>query len=256
VALGPIVAGFLFNNMLPMLFIGDALTSFIAVLLVWTNIKDGKHEKIESAVYSEEEKEEKGSILNALLKRPQILVFLIIYVVYSFSYTQHRFSLPLTVEAIFSNSGAEKFGFLMSINAFSVLLFTVGITSLTKGLKPLVNIIIAGVLYAVGFGMIGGINSFYLFVLSTILWTIGEILVVTNFGVYMANNSPSNFRARFSALGSLSWAIGGALGTSAGGKYIQVFGLSSIWSLTFVLSIIGAALMFLLLIYSNRKARS
>lgn len=38
VALGPLLAGMLFKRMLPLLFIGDAITSFIAVFLVATNI--------------------------------------------------------------------------------------------------------------------------------------------------------------------------------------------------------------------------
>ena len=39
VALGPLVAGFLFNHYIPLIFIGDAITSFIAVTLVVLNIK-------------------------------------------------------------------------------------------------------------------------------------------------------------------------------------------------------------------------
>jgi MFS family permease len=241
VALGPIVAGFLFNNFLPMLFIGDAFTSFIAMLLIWKNIKEMKPENLKETVYSETEKEEKGSTINALLKRPQIPFFLLVYIIYSFVYTQHRFSLPLTTDVIFGESGASKFGLLMSINAFTVLFCTVTVTSLTKRFKPLVNITIAGIFYAIGFGMLGLINNYFLFVLSTIIWTIGEILVVTNFGVYLADNSPSNFRARFNAIGSLSWSIGAALGSSIAGKFIQEVGLDYIWLLTFLLSIAGIA---------------
>jgi MFS family permease len=105
----------------------------------------------------------------------------------------------------------------------------------------------------IGFGMLGLIHSYYLFILSTIIWTLGEILVVTNFGVYLADNSPSNFRARFSAMGSLSWSIGAALGTSVAEKFIQEAGLNYIWLLTFILSIIGTAGMVGILIYGWKK---
>ncbi len=244
VALGPIVAGFLFKNLLPLLFIGDAITSFIAMFLIWFNVKEVKSEDLKKTVYTEKEKEEKGNVITALLKRPQIAFFLLTYIIYSFIYTQHRFSLPLTADAIFGESGASKFGILMSINAFTVLFCTVGVTSLTKRFRPLINITIAGIFYAVGFGMLGLVNSYPLFVASTIIWTIGEILVVTNFGVYMADNSPSNFRARFNAVGSLSWSMGAALGTSVAGKFIEEIGLNYIWPLTFVLSIIGIIGMY------------
>lgn len=251
VAIGPVVAGFLFNNYLPMLFLGDALTSFIALFLVWRYVKDVKPEQIHDTAYTEKEKVEKGSTINALLKRPEIILFLLVYILYSFVYTQHRFSLPLTADLIFGKSGASIFGILMSVNAITVLICTVGVTSYTKHLKPIVNIMMAGILYAIGFGMLGMIHTFPMFVLSTIIWTLGEILVVTNFSVYLANNSPSNFRARFSAVGSLSWSIGAALGTSVSGKFIQEIGLNYIWPLTFVLALAGTAGM--LAIYMSAK---
>jgi MFS family permease len=252
VALGPIVAGFLFNNLLPMLFIGDALTSFIALYLIWKNVKEVKPEDLSNITYTEEEKEEKGNVLDVLLKKPQITIFLIVYILYSFVYTQHRFSLPLTVDDVFGSTGASKFGILMSINAFTVLFCTVAVTAFTKHFKPLINISIAGLTYAVGFGMIGLIHSYEMFILSTIIWTIGEILVVTNFGVYLANHSPSNFRARFNAVGSLSWSIGAALGTSVAGKFVQEFSLNSLWFLTFVLSLIGTVGMLLILVFQGK----
>ena len=253
VALGPIVAGFLFKNLLPLLFIGDALTSFIAMFLIWRNVKEVKADELKKTVYTEQEKEEKGNVLTALLKRPQITFFLLTYIIYSFIYTQHRFSLPLTAEAIFGESGASKFGILMSINAFTVLFCTVGVTSLTKRFRPLINITIAGIFYAMGFGMLGFVNSYPFFILSTVIWTIGEILVVTNFGVYLADNSPSNFRARFNAIGSLSWSIGAALGTSIAGKFIEEIGLNYIWPLTFILSLIGIAGMYSIYINGLRR---
>ncbi|MBH1940570.1 MFS transporter [Mobilitalea sibirica] len=244
VALGPIVAGFLFHNLLPLLFIGDALTSIIALFLIWKNVKEVEPEHLQETIYSEKEKEEKGSTICALIKRPQITFFLIVYLFYSFVYTQHSFSLPLTADLVFGEAGASRFGLLMSINAFTVLFCTVAVTTVTKNLKPIINITIAGIFYAIGFGMLSFIQSYPMFILSTIIWTLGEILVVTNFGVYMAENSPSNFRARFSAVGSLSWSIGGALGTSIAGSFIELNGLKSIWLLSIILSLFGAAGMY------------
>lgn len=252
VAIGPIIAGFLFNNYLPMLFIGDAATSLIAVLFVAINIKETDSTFIKQAVVSKEN-EPCENVIGALLKKPEVLIFLIIYMIYSFVYTQHRFSLPLMMNDVFLSDGSKMFGMLMSINAITVIGLTIIVTKATKGRSTLSNIIIAGVFYAVGFGMIGIIKVFPLFVVSTILWTIGEILVVTNFGVYLANNSPSNFVARFNAIGSLSWAIGSAAGTSFMGKYIDLMGINAVWPLTFFLAIIGTGLMIILKIYFRKN---
>lgn len=255
VALGPIVAGFLFNHSLPLLFIGDALTSFIAVSLVLIHVKVVNPVTLEVAA-TQEENDEPGNPLQVLFKRPRIIILLLIYIIYSAVYIQHGFSLPLMLDNRFLAQGPQKFGLLMSINALTVIMLTVWVTNLTKRFKPLTNMVIAGVLYAIGFGMIGEINTLRMFILSTILWSMGEILMATNFGVYIVNNSPRNYRARFSALGNLSSATGGALGTSLMGVYIGSMGINSVWHFTFVISCISAILMSLLSIYSSRKIKS
>ncbi|WP_088227455.1 MFS transporter [Desulfosporosinus sp. FKB] len=251
VALGPIVAGFLFNHSLPLLFLGDALTSFIAVTLVLRYVSEVNSISAEAAV-TEEEKDESENIFKALYKRPHIIILLMIYIIYSAVYTQHRFSLPIMLDNTFLAQGPEKFGWLMSINALTVITSTMWITNITKRVKPIKNLGLAGVLYAIGFGMIGEIHTFFLFIISTILWTFGEILMATNFGTYIANNSPRNYRARFSALSNISNAIGGSLGTSLMGVYIGTKGVNSVWQIIFVISCLAAILMFTLSINTCR----
>jgi MFS family permease len=252
VALGPIVAGFLFNHSLPLLFIGDALTSFIAVGLVIMHVPEVNPVTLEADI-TEEENDESGNLVQVLFKRPRIIILLLISIIYSAVYMQHRFSLPIMLDYKFLAQGPEKFGLLMSINALTVIILTMWVANITKRFKPLTNMVIAGVLYAIGFGMIGEINTFSLFIISTVLWSLGEILMATNFGVYIVNNSPRSHRARFSALGNLSSATGGALGTSLMGLYIGFIGINSVWHFIFVISCISAILMSLLSIYSSRK---
>ena len=50
-----------------------------------------------------------------------------------------------------------------------------------------------------------------------------------NFGVYIVNHSPSNFRARFNGLTSLSWATGAVIGTSVVGFFAEKLGIEKVW---------------------------
>jgi MFS family permease len=214
VSLGLLVAGFLFNNYLPLIFIGDAITSFIAVTMVLINIKETLPDNTNDKSVTKEEKSESGNVFSVLLRRPKILIFLIINMILSVVYTQHTFSLPMMLDSVFGSSGASNFGIAMSFNAVTVIVMTMFITHLIRKWNPLSAIAMSGLLYAIGFGMITFISSMPLYILSTVIWTIGEIMIVTNFGVYIANNTPQNYRARFNAVSSLSWSLGAALGTS------------------------------------------
>lgn len=246
VALGPLVAGFLFNHYIPLIFIGDAVTSLLAVTLVLINIKETLPDYSNNTSTNDEEKSEEGNVFSILLRRPKILVFLVINILFSIVYIQHSFSLPMMLDSVFGSRGASNYGILMSFNAVVVIAMTMLITHATRKWKPLSSIAMAGLLYAIGFGMITFIRSMPLYILSTLIWTSGEIMVVTNFGVYIANNTPQNYRARFNAVSSLSWAIGAALGTSLIGRYMDYFTVEGVWPLTFLLGLLGSAGMYLL----------
>lgn len=253
VAIGPIIAGFLFNNLLPLLFLGDTLTSLIAVFLVWKNIKETYPVNSKLKVESKAEIAENGNMFQMLWKRPALSLFLVLYMVYNFIYAQHKFSLPITLNAQFNNESAKLLGYIMSINAVTVLVLTIFIGFITKRNHQLTNMAFTGILYAIGFGMIGYIDNFNFFIISTIIWTLGEILSSISSGVYVANNSPSNYRARLNAIMNLGRFLGTALSTFFSGAYIQVYGYKTLWFLIFFISIISGILMFVLKIFSVKS---
>lgn len=245
VALGPIVAGFLFNHYIPLMFIGDAATSFLAVTLVIFNIKETLPANDNKNI-REEEKSETGNVFTVLFKRPRILIFLIIDIFICITYTQTNFSLPMMMTHVFGSNGAKNYGFIMSSNAITVLVMTAIVTRKIRKWNVLSVMAVSGLLYVIGFGMITFIHSMPLYILSTFIWTIGEVMNATNFGVYIANNTPQNFRARFNAVTSLSWGIGAVIGTSFMGRYIDYMGINAVWPLVSVMALIGAAGMYLL----------
>ncbi|MDP4087880.1 MAG: MFS transporter [Bacillota bacterium] len=254
VSVGPMVAGFLFNNFLPLLFIGDAATSFVAVAIVIIFIQDTKPVHGNVKGINLHEKEEHVNLIQALFKRPRILVFLLINIAYSFAYRQTTFTLPMMMNKVFKENGSGNFGYLMSVNALTVLLLTFIIIGITRRFKTLSNMISAGLFYAIGFGMIGIIRgNFELYIFSTILWTIGEILSATNKGVYIANNSPKNFRARFSSVDNLTSSIGSALGTYLIGRFLDHHAIEQVWTLIFVVVLMGTCLMAILRLYGKRN---
>lgn len=264
VALGPMMAGFLFNHNFKWIFIGDAITSLLAVTLMMTQIKESLPQADSAESVSLEpsehkanqegsEKAEDGNVFTVLFRRPQVLIFLMINTLISAVYTQHNFSLPLMTEHVFGTSGPQLFGYIMSFNAVTVLVMTTVVTHHSQKNHPLVNIGFAVLTYAVGFGMIGFIKSLWLFFVSAFLWTVGEILIVTNFNVYIANNTPQNFRARFNAVTSLSWSIGAALGTYGVGKYMDAYGITAVWPLTMVVAAVAAVSIFGLRFWGQNK---
>ncbi|HPL53486.1 MAG TPA: MFS transporter, partial [Bacillota bacterium] len=77
-------------------------------------------------------------------------------------------------------------------------------------------------------------------------------MAYTNFGVYIANNTPQNYRARFNAVSNLSWSVGTSLGTFLISRYAGYLGIEAVWPLTFFLGLLGSAGMYLLKIKTEK----
>jgi MFS family permease len=258
-AIGPIIAGFLFNNFIEWIFLGDALTTGVALLLVFFFVAESlpaKGKNIESLHREANlERAEKGSLLKALWQRPFLLAFIAVAIMLAFIYSQCAFSLPLQLLEIFKDAGPGNYGLLMSANAIVVISLTTLVINFTNRIKPVLTVSMSSLLYAAGFGMIFFIRSMPMFLISTVIWTVGEILAATNTSVYIANHTPITHRGRFNAIIPIIHASGFAVSPLLIGLFIEKSSLLWVWPLLFLLGIIAAAALFLLY-RIEKKAKS
>lgn len=256
--IGPLLAGFLYKNYLPLLFIGDAITTIIAIIVIYFNVPETKPQyNMEEEEFSNDfERAEYGSAFAVLLKRPQILAFAIISMLLTFSYSQVGFSLPLYSKDIFGiERGAQVFGMLMSTNGIVVVLMTIFIIGRTKKYDATLNVALSGIFWATGFGMLYFVTSLRMLIISTILWTIGEILNSTNVGVYIANNTPKSHRGRFNSLYGIISGTGQALGPVIMGEYLLDNPIKNVWLITSCIALVCAFIMYVFYMYEHYKLR-
>lgn len=256
-AVGPLIAGFLYNNYLMWIFLGDAGTTFASLTLVYLFVKETlpSKEEIEESFKLENNygRAEKGNLWQVLWKRPKLLLFTLISLIYSFVYSQMSFSIPIQVVELFGDKGPKIFGVIMTTNALVVSCLTIIIISLTHKIKPVLNVALAGVLYAIGFGMIFFITGLPWFLFSTVIWSIGEILVTTNTNVYIANHTPMSHRGRFNAVIPVVMGAGFALGPLISGDYIREYGIKNVWPMIFFLSLAATLFMYILYLSGKKK---
>ncbi len=259
-AIGPLIAGFLYNNYLKLLFVGDAATTIISVLLVYIFIAETfpEPDKMKKSKLSEcnNERAEDGSIYQVLLSRPYLLIFTLIFTLYSFIYVQSEFTLPLQMIKIFGDNGPQYFGTIMTVNGIVVIFLTVIIISITRRTEPILNVSLAGLLYAIGFGIIYFSTTLFLFAFSTILWTLGEIIASTYSDVYIINHTPITHRGRFSAIIHILIGSGFIFGPYLSGLFISHYRMENIWLVVFILAIFSTFLMYLLNYFENQAKQS
>lgn len=258
-AIGPMVAGLLFENHTAWIFFGEAILNLIALSLIFLFIRDTKPDAAAIAAIARDsarsgEAASDESLLRLLLRAPLLLGFGACASVLAFAYAQVSFLLPLQMEDIFGiGDGARYFGFLFSLNCIVVVIGTPFLVLVTKRFSPIANMAVSGILYMIGFGLYATTDRLGLFALFVVIWTSGEIVSATNTGVYIANHSPVTHRARFQSIFDIIRGVGQAVGPLAIGYYLVAHTVPQAWILVAGLCLSSACALFVL--YRREKKR-
>ncbi|WP_125153871.1 MFS transporter [Clostridium rectalis] len=247
-AIGPLIAGFLYKNHLPLVFIGDAVTTLLSLVLVIFYVEETMNYKknLKQNDINILEKEEKGSVISILKKRPSLIYFSLISFIYQFAYSQWGFLLPLQLGKIFGENGARYFGTMAAVNGIIIIIFTSTIVENTKGINHLKIISLGGILYTMSFFIFAITSSLIFFFISIAIMTIGEIIVSTNTPTFISINSPRSHRGRINAVLPTIYGSGWALGPVSMGKFSSMYGIQKSWILICMCMIVAVGLMFLL----------
>jgi len=244
VAVGPMAAGFLFESHLMWIFFGNMLALAGALALLLRLVPELRAERPGAELGLERPVE--GSSLQAFLARPLLVAFCLISLFVSFAYGQTGFGLTLYTTEVFGAEGAATFGFLMSFNALVVLSSTALMTRLTQRLSGPTTMGLGAAFMALGFAMLAFRLDRALLAVSTLVWTLGEVLLATNSGAYLASHTPRNFRGRFQSIRELMSSAGRMLSPVAFGAVITGAGIHVSWGLTALVAL-GCAAGFALL---------
>lgn len=191
-----------------------------------------------------------------LLKNPLVVFFIVVSFLNYFIYMQYSFSLPLQMNQTFGEHGAAYYGSVMTINAISVILLTTLVLSATRNFTALNSIAAGALFYGIGFGalyLLGDWPQFAIVVVSTVLWTIGEILVQTNINLYIASRVPDSHQGRFNGLLLFVGCLGYTLSPYLTGLFIRSVDMKSVWIIILGISLFYAVCMVLLW-YIEKKA--
>ena len=134
-----------------------------------------------------------------------------------------------------------------------VIFFQLAVTKRTKRFHPLSMITLGMFLYAIGTGSVAFSTGFWGFMLSIVIVTIGELIIVPTSSAYVANRAHPEMRGRYMGIYNLTWSFARGAGPLLGGWLSDSFGPVSIWYGGFVIGTISTIGLLLLASYSARK---
>lgn len=262
-AIAQIFAGMLFEEHINLMFLIDASTAIVAIVLVAIFVKETLHNsqkdenKAEEESYTQSEEETVNlSTLKVFLSRPILLYFAIATFGYKFVYSQWSFMIPLNAEHNFVNQGAKLYGLLGTINATIVVVMTPIITLLFHKRTHIRRIIYAGILFTVGFGMLGFISTKAAFVISVVTFTLGEILEAISSTPFIMSHTPASHRGRIGSVISIMIGSGYVLGTVIMGNVLEHTSFEICWIISGSVVLISTICMKVLEVYEKKKSKN
>jgi MFS family permease len=246
-AVGPLVGGLLFENHLRWFFLGDAITTMLATVLIAVFIKETIHHTEEGLDDSRTmERREEGSIFSVVKKRPQIIVFALIFFGYNFAYSMWGFLMPLHVESVYIGKGAAIFGKLSALNGLVVMMFTPILTKVFIQKAHIRKMVYGGILYVIGFGLLGYVSHITAFIASVFIFTLGEIVCAISSMPYINNNTPVSHRGRMNALLPILFGAGYSVGPLVMGRVLEKTSIAYAWHIISVVLLVSTFGMILL----------
>ncbi|MBN2797246.1 MAG: MFS transporter [Clostridia bacterium] len=239
--IGPLIAAFLFDHYLNWLFIGDGLSSFLSVLMIFIFVPSHQPQHTKNKHAKAEHNRTTWSILK---ENPHLIKFLTVIVLLFIAFSQSGFAVPLTAKHVLGDKATATYGMTMFLNGVLCTFVTPIITILTKQMKPTTALGLNGLLYTIGFGMFAFVKTPLFFLVGTFIWTIGEILGATNTDVYIASHAPESHRGRINALPPLMRRAGFIVGPILAGIISDQFGILSVWYIVSCFALLGSLLLF------------
>lgn len=256
-AIAQIFAGFLFENHFVWMFIIDGVTALMAILLVAVFVKETSHisEKETNTDCINYEAKTKDSVWMVLFSRPILIYFALALLGYRFVYAQWSFMMPLHAVSNFMNDGPKLYGLLGFFNATIVVICTPILTLLFNKTTHIKRIVYTGLLFTIGFGMLGFVSTKLAFFISVFIFTIGEILEAISSTPFIMEHTPASHRGRISGIMSILIGSGYTLGSLIMGPLLDLYSFELCWKLAGGIVLIAMVAMKVLEGYDNRQKK-
>lgn len=244
VAVGPAIGGFIATRSYRLSFLLAASSFAILIFPTLFFIRETRPE----APLERERGERTG--YGRVLRDLPFLGFAGAFALMNLAYAQMLIYLPVYIK---ENYGIPEsgYGFILATNALMVVLFQFAVTRVTERYPRLPVMAFGTILLAIGLGSVAFFDTYFLFLLSMIIYTIGELITAPTATAFVADVAPVTMRGTYMAIYSLCFGFGFGMGPMIGGVLHDTLGPAYIWHGAFLTGLVSTAAFLLL----NRVTR-
>lgn len=215
-----------------LIFVVDAATTAAAAVLIFTHIGETKPE---SKVAPDGSVAARSPYTDRVFLGVCALIFLMMLV-----FMQYQTALPLAMAK--DGLQARTYGIVVAINAVMIVLGQLFVPKLVKGWERSKTLALAAVIVGVGFGLTAFAHNAWLYAMTVVVWTVGEMVQSPANSTLISELSPAESRGKYQGLFSLTMSGAMFVAPLAGGFVFGHFGGAALWTGCLVLGLIAAVL--------------
>ncbi len=221
------------------LFYADAATTGLCAVLIAVMVRDTTpKDAIRAARVADDtgagqgRRREDG--LGAVLRDRTFIAFVAAFFVLLTVFNQVTTGLPMAMAV--SGLSPAVFGRIAAINGVLIVLLQMPVTRLLRRYPEGRVLAGAGVVIGAGFGLLAFGQSITMYVLCTVVMTLGEIGNTPTSQAVTARLAPDHLRGRYQGVYQLSWTLAQIVSPLAGGAVISAYGGTPLWIGCFVVT--------------------
>ncbi|KAB1942306.1 MFS transporter [Micromonospora sp. ALFpr18c] len=214
-----------------LLFVVDAGTMLITALILFTRVPETRQTGPAAAATTQAPR----GALRTILTDRVYLGFVALNLFASLVFLQHISMLPIAMAD--DGLSPTTYGSVIALNGVLIVAGQLFVPRLIRGRSRSHVLALAAVVMGVGFGLTAFAGTPWLYGLTVLIWTVGEMLNSPSNSTLIAELSPAELRGRYQGVISLSWQIAGAGAPILGGLVREHAGNDTLW---FACAVIGA----------------
>jgi MFS family permease len=233
-SIGPALGGIILMYSFPLIFWVNGATSLIAgLVLTMRMVRDPRHQAIS-------ETHRKSS--KFIPRDWQLLIFTVALLPILITFFQLFSTLPSVCVQDLGLS-PSIYGLFFTINTALIIILEIPLNISMSKWSHRYSMALGGFLIGIGFGGMMFASGFWSVVVTVVFWTFGEMILIPSSSAYVADIAlPENrgaYMGIYQMTGNAAFALSGWLGM----KFLEAFGATMLWGITFILCTASALLL-------------
>ncbi len=220
-ATGPAIAGLLAHYGYAWLFVGDAITCWLAALMLWLTLgaTDGPHQTRSDAG---------GHAGTSPWRDGPYLFFLLLIVILGMAFFQVWTTMPLYLRSFYGAS-ERAIGILLSINALVIVLAEMLVIRAVERFDAMRTIAAGAFLVGAGLSLLPFGPPYLVAVLAIVVLTFGEMLALPITNAIVADRAGRAQMGQYMGLFTLAFSTAFVIGPIVGTAVYQHLGPETLW---------------------------